>query len=126
MRKRATILFPIIMVSLIFVNGCLISHHSHTNKSAPYNSISAAKLDSIEPGLTTKDWVIDTFGNPTREKHLQDGGEVLIYENIEKTIRKFSIFLVFSTHSTEEQKETLSFMMKDDVVTSYWFDSDVY
>ncbi|MFC1839767.1 hypothetical protein ACFL1N_09315 [Thermodesulfobacteriota bacterium] len=122
MRIRIPAAFLVIVIASIFLSGCLISHRSHTSVSSPYSSMSRTKLDSIEPGVTTKDWIIDTFGDPTREKHLQDGEEILIYENKEKTSHHFSILLIFSTHSTEEQKKTLSFRVKDGVVKSYWLD----
>jgi len=122
MNKSRSTSFLIIAFLCVFLSGCLISHRSHTTTSSPYYSMSKSKLDNVEPDVTTKDWVIDTFGEPTREKQLQDGEEILIYENKEKTSHSFSILFIFSTHSSDEQKERLSFRVKDGVVKSYWFD----
>ena len=111
----------VVMVIFGLLNGCLISHHSHTTASSPYCTISKQDLDSVEPGITTKDWIIDTFGKPGRAKYLQDGEEVLIYGSKKRISHDFKIFLIFKTRSSEEIKETLTFRIKDGIVKSYWF-----
>lgn len=105
-----------------FLSSCIISHHSHTKNTSPEYPISKSQLSSVESGVTTKRWVLDTFGEPTREKHLEDGEELIIYENKKKTSHHFSLFLIFSTHSSEESKSSLTFRVRDGVVQSYWID----
>ncbi len=84
--------------------------------------ISRSDLYRVEPGVTTKEWVLDTFGLPTRKKHLKDYSEILIYERSEKKEYEFSLFLLFRIESSEVKKETVSFIIKDGVVRKYWQD----
>ncbi len=117
--KKALLLTLMFMLSGIFLTGCMINHRSHTSDTSSGQAISSAQLDSIEPGVTTKDWVINKFGEPDRVRHLQDGEETLIYENTRRKSSHFSLFLIFSSHRSEDIKETVSFIIKDGIVKSY-------
>lgn len=119
--KKALLLF-IIMSAGTFLSGCMMSHGSHTTNSSSAYSESMGSLKSIEPGVTKKEWVIDTFGRPDREKQYPDGEELLVYENNKHTTKHFSLFLIFSSNTTEDTKENLSFKIKNGVVEKYWID----
>jgi outer membrane protein assembly factor BamE (lipoprotein component of BamABCDE complex) len=121
-RKSYISVFIILMMMCMIVGGCLMTHRSHTYESSGGHPISRSDLDHVEPGVTTKDWVLDTFGSPTRERHFKDDSEILIYERSERTEHEFSLFLIFSTESSEVTKDTLSFEIKDGVVQKYWLD----
>ena len=86
--------------------------------SAP--QISKWDLCRVQPGITTKEWVLDTFGPPTRERHFKDYLDILIYERSERKKNEFSLFLLFKFESAEVKKETLSFEIRDGVVQKYW------
>ena len=121
--KKALSILIIVLLTGAFPSGCMISHRS--NESSDRSSgcaISRERLDRVEPGVTTKEWVIDNFGDPDREKHLQDGEDVMIYENTRHKSSHFSIFLIFNSHTSEDIKESVSFKIKDGIVKSYWID----
>ena len=120
--KKALLLTLMVLLAGTFLSGCMINHRSHISDSSYNHPISSVLLDSIEPGVTTKDWVIDNFGEPDREKHLKDGEEVLIYENTRHKSSDFSLFLLIDSHSSEDIKEVLSFKIKDGKVESYSLD----
>ena len=120
--KKALLFTFVIMLTGILLTGCMVNHRSHTSDSSNNHTIAKVMLDSIEPGVTTKDWVTDTFGEPDREKHLKDGEEILIYENTKHQSSHFSLFLIFSSHTSEDIKETITFKLKDGVVESYSID----
>ena len=120
---KKTLLFTLIaMLAGVLMSGCMINHRSHTSDSSGNHPISSILLESIKPGVTTKEWVIDNFGKPDIEKHLEDGEEILIYENTKHKSSDFSLFLIFSSHNTEDIKEVVSFKIKDGIVKSYSVD----
>ena len=69
----------LIITSLLF-SGCLIKHVSYSGQTSSGPHLSQSKVESIEPGMTTKEWIIDAFGQPTMEKDFGDGNEVLEYK----------------------------------------------
>jgi hypothetical protein len=117
--KKALLLF-IIMSAGTFMTGCMMSHGSHTTYSSSDHAAAKGRIQSIEPGVTTKEWVVDIFGPPDREKRYQDGEELLVYENTKHTSSHFSLFLLFNSNTSEDSKETVSFKIKDGVVMKYW------
>lgn len=118
MKKSFSPIFLLLLTGTL-LTGCMISHRSHTSETSSGFAISKTQLDSIKPGVTTKDWVIDNFGEPDRERHLKDGEEVLIYENIKHKSEHFSLFLIFNSHTSEDIKEVIRFKIKDGIVASY-------
>ena len=119
--KYASVLIVLMIMCMTF-NGCLINHRSHTRQTSPERPIPTSELEKIEPGTTTKEWVLDRFGMPTKTRHLKDGAEILLYETRNRTEHEFSFFFIFSTESSKETKETISFEIKDGVVQRYWID----
>lgn len=118
--KKKLLLLSVIFLAGAFISGCAISHNSHVSNSSSGFSTSNEQLNRVEPGVTTREWVIDNFGEPKREEHLQNGEEVLVYENVKHTCNSFSLFLLFSSHTSENTIETVSFKIKDGIVKSYW------
>lgn len=118
MKKSLSILFMVLFAGT-FLTGCMISHRAHTSDSSFDYPVSGTQLESVEPGVTTKEWIIDNLGEPDREKHLRDGEEILIYENTRRKSRHVSLFLLFSSHTSEDIKETVSFKIRDGIVESY-------
>ena len=116
--KKALSVFLMALLTCTLLTGCMISHRSHSDSSSSY-SISKKQLESVEPGITTKEWIIDTFGEPDRERHLKKGKETLVYENTKHKSSDFSIFLLFDSHTSESVKEIVSFKIKDGIVESY-------
>ena len=117
MKKTLVILLMVLLTGTLFT-GCMISHKSHISDKSGY-TIPRSQLDSVEPGVTTKEWVIENFGEPDRERHLQEGKEILVYENTKHKSSNFSVFLLLNSHSSEDIKETVSFKIKDGIVDSY-------
>ncbi|MGD9159164.1 MAG: hypothetical protein PVG39_12205 [Desulfobacteraceae bacterium] len=118
MKKAISLVFMVLLTGTL-LTGCMISHRSHTSETSSGYPISKSQLDSVEPGVTTKDWVLDNFGEPDRERHLKNGEEILVYENTKHKSSHVSFFLLFSSHTSENIKETVSFKIKDGIVTSY-------
>ena len=117
MKKAMPTLF-MILLSGSLLTGCMISHRSHSDSSSDY-SMSRTQLKSVEPGVTTREWVIDNFGEPDRERHLQEGKEILVYENTKHKSSHFSMFLLLNSHTSEDIKEIVWFKIKDGIVESY-------
>ena len=85
------------------------------------SKITKEQADGIKPGLTTRNVIIETFGNPIKMESKTDGTEVLTYTYIEKkTPTYFGEFIV-----NERQRQvttiTLEITIKDGLVLSYNF-----
>ena len=123
MKKALPILLTVLLTGTL-LQGCMISHRSHESSDRSSDcAVSVEKLNLVEPGVTTKEWVIDNFGEPDKEKYLQDGEEILVYENTKHKSSNLSIFLIFNSHTSEDIKESISFKIRDGIVKSYWIDS---
>ena len=117
--KKAISLVFMALLAITLLTGCMISHRSHTSETSSGYPISRSQLDTVEPGVTTKDWVLDNFGEPDRERHLRDGEEIMVYENTKHKSSHVSFFLLFNSHTSENIKEIVSFKIKDGIVKSY-------
>jgi len=117
-KRNLSILFTVLLTGIL-LTGCMVSQRSHTSDSSSNYLMSKAQLDGVEPGVTTKEWVLDVFGEPDRERHLQNGEEILVYENTKRKTSHVSIFLLFNSHNSEDIKEVISFRIKDGIVQSY-------
>ena len=118
MKKTLAIVFMVLLTG-IFLTGCMISQRSHTSNSSPDFALTKAQLNSVEPGVTTKEWIIENFGEPKRDRYLSDGEEILVYENTKHTSSHVGFFLIFNSHTSEDTTEAITFRIKDGIVKSY-------
>jgi outer membrane protein assembly factor BamE (lipoprotein component of BamABCDE complex) len=76
----------------------------------------------IEPGTTTKQMVLDTFGNPTSVTS-ENGEEKLRYVFKEKRVPTYVKGLVENELASQEDTSTLEITLADGVVRSFRFKS---
>lgn len=58
--------------------------------------VTSADIDRLKPGVTTKQEVIQRFGQPTSTRALPGGGEVFYYTHTETSIKPYQVLpLVF-------------------------------
>ena len=105
-------LFAALVAVSVLVVGCVVS-----KTDEQYTGIENDTLKQVECGQTTRDWVIETFGEPSEQILTDDGGEILKY----KKDNKFVMFPPPIVISDEKDVEhTVAFEVRDGVVQRYW------
>jgi hypothetical protein len=100
----------------VLVVGCVVSE---TNEQ--YTGIENETLKQVERGQTTRDWVIETFGEPSEQILADDGTEILKYKCILKKDNKFVMFPPPIVIRDEKDVEhTIAFEVRDGIVQRYW------
>jgi len=85
------------------------------------SKITKEKAEGIKPGLTTKDIIIETFGNPIKTESKTDGTEVLTYIYIEKKTPVYFGEFIVNERQNKVTTITLEVTIKDGLVLSYDF-----
>ncbi len=109
----------LIVLSILPLAGCVV-YSGDVKYGEKGKAPTARTLDRIEPGTTTKDWVLATLGDPSRQSTTKDGTELLEYQYSRKKDNSF-VFCPFVFINDEgEDKQTLYFEIENGVVKNYW------
>jgi hypothetical protein len=77
-------------------------------------------MNTIEPGKTSKAWVLATFGEPTSKQEVEPGHEVWKYSYKETKQSSGYVFLITAGSDKTITGGNVFVEMKDDVVTKSW------
>ena len=109
----------LLLASVLLLGGCVI-YSNDVKYGDKGKAPTAHTLDQIESGTTTKDWVLATLGEPSRQSTTPGGTEVLEYQYSRKKDNSF-VFCPFVFINDEgEEKQTLYFEIEKGVVTKFW------
>ncbi len=109
----------VLLASLLPLAGCLI-YSDDTRYGEKGKAPTEHTLDQIQTGTTTRDWVLATLGDPSRQSTTEEGTELLEYQYSRKKDNQF-IFCPFVFINDEgEEKQTLYFEVANGVVTKFW------
>jgi outer membrane protein assembly factor BamE (lipoprotein component of BamABCDE complex) len=109
----------LIVLSILPLAGCLV-YSGDVRYGEKGKAPTARTLDQIQSGTTTKDWVLATLGDPSRQSTTKDGTEVLEYQYSRKKDNSF-VFCPFVFINDEgEDKQTLYFEIENGVITNFW------
>ena len=109
-------LFVSLLAMLVLMGGCVVY-----NADEQYTGVENKMLKEIECGQTTRDWLVETFGEPTELLMTDDGGEILRYKCVKKKDNKFVMFPPPIVIKDDKQVEhVIAFEVKDGVVQRYW------
>ncbi|MFQ5736052.1 MAG: outer membrane protein assembly factor BamE [Thermodesulfobacteriota bacterium] len=111
--KRLFIALP--LLALIAGCGTFVTHTEGTK-------IEKESVRSIEPGKTTRQQVIDTFGAPAKVTRA-DGTEKMTYVFKEKQVPSYLGGLIENETRAREESRTLEITVSEGVVRSYRFKS---
>ncbi len=104
---------------VVFVNiGCLVGGNSTTKREGNY--IAESTLQTIEPGKTTKAWILATLGEPTSKTEVEPGHEVWKYSYKETKDSGGYVFLLFAGGDKKITDGNVFVEMKDGTVTKTW------
>jgi outer membrane protein assembly factor BamE (lipoprotein component of BamABCDE complex) len=119
--RRLCVLVMIMTLCLI-ISGCFITTRHYTNQTSPGRELLKSQIKRIESGKTTKEWVMQTFGIPTRQRTFDNGGETWEYERSYRTETESNVFFLIHTENVTRTRETLIIEIKDGIVQNYVFE----
>ncbi len=107
------------------MSGCLVSSHSSERETG--TRIGATTMNQIEPGSTTKNWVLSALGEPTTKSVFtpEDAdrlGEIWVYEYEKVRSSSGAVFLIFGGSSKKTTNQTHHVEFIDNVVNRVWSD----
>jgi len=109
-------LFVSLLAMLVLMGGCVVY-----DGDEQYTGVENKMLKKIECGQTTRDWLVEMFGEPTELLMTDDGGEILRYKCVLKKDNKFVMFPPPIVIKDDKQVEhVVAFEVKDGVVQRYW------
>ena len=103
--------------------GCLVMGGKEISQSG--TRITGATLSQIEPGVTTREWLLTAIGEPTSRSPVPNdpGVEIFRYQHREERSQGTAVFLIFAGGSDVEQITTTYFEIRDGIVTRFWTES---
>jgi outer membrane protein assembly factor BamE (lipoprotein component of BamABCDE complex) len=91
-------LVAVLAASAAVMPGCLVSSTSHETFSG--TQVNEATFGQIQSGVTTKQWVEGTLGQPTQKTPLSDGGEIWKWSYSKVRQSSGAILFIFGGSST--------------------------
>jgi hypothetical protein len=109
-------LFVSMLAMLFLVGGCVVCQVDEQ-----YTGVEDKMLREIECGQTTRDWLVETFGEPTELLMTDEGSEILRYKCVKKKDNKFVMFPPPIVIKDDKQVEhVVAFEVRDGIVQRYW------
>ena len=109
-------LFVVLLAVSVLFGGCIVSQTDEQ-----YTGIENETLKQVERGQTTRDWVIETFGEPSEQILADDGSEILKYKCVRKKNNKFVMFPPpIVINDDKDVVHTVAFEVRDGIVQRYW------
>lgn len=107
------------LLGVLGLSGCIQGRADVTYgpKGAPAGH---GTLKQVKPGETSKEWLLGTLGEPTRQTHTPDGIEILTYEYTKKIDSDLEVFLFLDMRDKREEKTVYVFELENGIVTNYW------
>jgi hypothetical protein len=103
------------LVAILF-SGCVVS-----DKNEQFTGIEKSELKQVECGKTTKDELIDTFGEPTEQSMASNGSEILKYKCTKKKDNTLVIFPPPIVIEDDKKVEHIvAFEVRDGIVQRHW------
>jgi hypothetical protein len=109
-------LFVALLAVSVLCVGCVVSETDER-----YTGIEKQALKEVKCGQTTRDWVIEKFGEPSEQILADDGSEILKYKCIRTKDNKFVMFPPPIVIQDEEDIEhTVAFEVRDGIIQRFW------
>jgi len=101
-------------------SGCLVGFTREVSTKGP--DVAASQLKAVEEGVTTREQIIQAFGEPTQTLQFEGGREELIYVQKRSVETKAWLFFIFAMGSEDEQVTRYHFALQDGVLVNHWRD----
>ncbi len=112
----------LILLCMVFgfaLSGC-ISGRSDVRYGSKGPAAGTDTLRQIQVGVTSKEWLLGTLGEPTSHSQTPEGTEILRYVYTKTVDSDFSAFLLLNFDDKREERTVLYFEITDGIVTRYW------
>jgi hypothetical protein len=109
-------LFASLMVTSVLLAGCVV-----VKNDEHYTGIETKTLREVKRGQTTRDELVEKFGEPSEQTLSEDGTEILKYQCIKTKDNAFVMFpppIVIKDDDTVEH--VVAFELRDGVVQRHW------
>ncbi len=103
----------LLTINIVFIHGCAITSHGRMARIKP------SQVDTIQVNVTTKEEILEKFGNPQKITSKPNGIDSFIYAG--GVERHFGIPFMISFGRAGGSGQTLSIIFKDDIVIDYEF-----
>lgn len=111
-----TVLFISLVLTSIIMAGCMVC-----DSDVHYTGVEDRELREIERGQTTRDQLIETFGEPSEQYTGENGAEILRYKCTKRTEKDFVLIPpVIVTNEQRTMEHFVAFEIKDGIVQRYW------
>jgi hypothetical protein len=112
---KIALLVSVVAMSVV-LSGCVVCHVDEQ-----YTGVEDKMLKEIECGQTTRDWLVETFGEPTELLVTDEGSEILRYKCVKKKDNQFVMFPPPIVIKDDKQIEHfVAFEVRDGIVQRYW------
>lgn len=109
-------LFVLASGMLVLMGGCVVCQVDEE-----YTGVEDKMLKEIEFGETSREWLVDTFGEPTEELVTDEGSEILRYKCVKRKDNQFVMFPPPIVIKDDKQVEHfVAFEVRDGIVQRYW------
>jgi outer membrane protein assembly factor BamE (lipoprotein component of BamABCDE complex) len=109
----------LLLTNLLPLTGCLV-YHNDVRYGDKGKAPTERTLDQVQTGTTTRDWVLATLGEPSRQSTTNDGTEVLEYQYSRKKDNSLVVCPFVFINDEGEETQTLYFEIEDGIVTKFW------
>lgn len=107
----------LLLIACSSLCACVYSQHSHDQRKGTV--VKQEQLVQVEPGKTTKQWVLTNLGIPDRTQVDKDGLEVFEYISEKSTSSSASFIFLFNIESEKDISKTLTrVIMRNGLVES--------
>lgn len=106
--------------TLTLLSGCLVSGHSNSTMSGAY--VGPTTFSQVEPGVTSEEWVLASFGKPTERTSLSDGTDLLKWTHTRTKRGSGSVFLLYGGSNSTETHGAAFVQVRDGTVVKAWRD----
>lgn len=103
----------------LVLSGC-ISSRSDVSYGAKGPVVGGETLRQIKAGVTTKEWLLGTLGEPTSETQTPEGTEILKYVYTKKVDSDLDVFIFLDFDDKREERTVLYFEITNGIVSRYW------
>lgn len=103
----------------LVLSGC-ISSRSDVRYGEKGPVVGGETLRQIRVGVTSREWLLGTLGEPTSETQTPNGTEILKYVYTKKVDSDLDVFIFLDFDDKREERTVLYFEIADGVVSRYW------
>ena len=109
------------VATALALSGCVfvVESDSHYRYGRLHDS---ASLDAIQPGVTSRAWVVENLGQPSNTYLNEADNEVLSYLTVREQDTEVAFLFLFDIDVSEEEVKMLHIEIEEDRVKSFWLE----